>query len=93
LVLTAVLTDVTQELDDPPGGTMFEGDAVTSACSAGSAVGTVDRLAVSRNRSVDLCADDGISDARRVADPHGVNLARWCTLCGRVLYARVTALR
>ena len=41
-----------------------------------------------RPRSVDLCADDGISDARRVADPHGVNLARWCTLCGRVLYAR-----
>jgi hypothetical protein len=47
--------------------------------------------------SVDLYADDGISDARRVADPHGVNLARWCTLCGRVLYARngtsVTGLR
>jgi hypothetical protein len=24
-------------------------------------------------RAVDLCADDGISDARGVADPHGVN--------------------
>jgi hypothetical protein len=39
-------------------------------------------------RTVDLYADDSISDARRVADPHGVNLARWCTLCGRVLHAR-----
>ena len=38
--------------------------------------------------TVDLYADDSISDARRVADPQGVNLARWCTLCGRVLYAR-----
>jgi len=26
---------------------------------------------------VDLYADGGISDARRVADPHGVNVARW----------------
>jgi hypothetical protein len=34
---------------------------------------------------VDLFAGDGISDARRVADPHGVNLARWWTLCDRVL--------
>jgi hypothetical protein len=41
-----------------------------------------------RSRAVDLFADDGISDARRVADPHGVNLARWWTLCDRVLYAR-----
>ena len=47
----------------------------------------------SRARAVDLCADDGISDARGVADPHGVNLARWCTLCGRVLYARNGRLR
>jgi hypothetical protein len=39
-------------------------------------------------RSVDLFADDGISDARRVADPHGVNLARCWTSCDRVLYAR-----
>jgi hypothetical protein len=42
-------------------------------------------------RSVDLFADDGISDARRVADPHGVNVVRWWTLCDRVLYARITA--
>jgi hypothetical protein len=42
----------------------------------------------SRARAVDLHADDGISDACRVADPHGVNVARWWTLCDRVLYAR-----
>jgi hypothetical protein len=42
----------------------------------------------SRPGAVDLFADDGISDARRVADPHGVNVARWGTLCDRVLYAR-----
>jgi hypothetical protein len=45
------------------------------------------------HRSVDLGADDGISDAHSVADPHGVNPARWCTLCGRVLYARNGTLR
>src|ERR671911_931073 len=28
-------------------------------------------------RSVDLCADDGMSDAHGVADPPAVNLARW----------------
>jgi hypothetical protein len=28
-------------------------------------------------RAVDLFAADGMSDARRVADPHGVNVARW----------------
>ncbi|MGH9251150.1 MAG: hypothetical protein ACRD0W_16740 [Acidimicrobiales bacterium] len=36
---------------------------------------------------VGLFAADGISDARRVADPRGVNGARWWTLCDRALYA------
>jgi hypothetical protein len=44
------------------------------------------RLGVNRLRTlspqrgpgtVDLCADDGMSDAHGVADPHAVNLARW----------------
>jgi hypothetical protein len=48
----------------------------------------VARLLRTRPRSVDLFADDGISNARRVADPHGVNVACWRTLCDRVLYAR-----
>jgi hypothetical protein len=46
------------------------------------------RLVASCARAVDLFADAGISDACSVADPHGVKVARWWTLCDRVLYAR-----
>jgi hypothetical protein len=30
-----------------------------------------------RALEIDMRADDGMSDARRVADPHGVDVVRW----------------